>query len=95
MVNIPCREVKKGNCQLDNFSFLADDVRGSEQRRLRRPPPVNPGAPRLTKDDYFTVPDMKRLRRMRDDELKARHRAHYLNVLKNIALLFVTSKPRD
>jgi hypothetical protein len=55
-----------------NVSCCADDVRGSEQRRPRRPPPVNPDAPRLTKDDYFTVPDIKRLQRMRDDELKAR-----------------------
>ncbi|BDA51457.1 probable inactive phenolphthiocerol synthesis polyketide s at N-terminal half [Coccomyxa sp. Obi] len=42
-----------------------------EQGRQPRPPPVNPQAPRLTKDDYFTVPDMRRLKRMRDDELKA------------------------
>lgn len=48
----------------------AEDARVLDQRRQLRPPPVNPEAPRLTKDDYFTVPDMRRLRRMADDELK-------------------------
>ncbi len=45
----------------------AEEVRALKQARL---PPVNPGAPQLTKDDYFTVPDMRRLKRMHEDELK-------------------------
>lgn len=48
----------------------AEDTRGWQQRQQPRPLPVNPGAPRLTKFDYFTVPDMRRLKRMHDDELK-------------------------
>ena len=41
-------------------------------KRLRRIPPVNPIAPVLSKEDYFTIPAIKRLRRCSDDELQVR-----------------------
>lgn len=54
----------------EEFVMPAEEARTLEQPRPPRPPPVNPGAPRLTKDDYFTLLDMRRLKRMHDDELK-------------------------
>jgi hypothetical protein len=33
-------------------------------------PPVNPNAPKLTKEGYFTIPPMKHLQRLRDEQLK-------------------------
>ena len=35
------------------------------------PPPVNLSAPTLTREGYFTLPPLKRLQRMTDDELAA------------------------
>ncbi len=35
------------------------------------PPPVNPDTPTLTREGYFTLPPLKRLQRMTDDELAA------------------------
>ncbi|CAL8465609.1 g5145 [Coccomyxa elongata] len=52
------------------IALVPDSEEDTRDRRWPRLP-VNPGAPRLTKDDYFTVPDMRRLKRMHDDELKA------------------------
>ncbi len=45
---------------------------GRERRRSRRQPPVNANAPVLVREGYFTVPDIRRLRRMSDDELQVR-----------------------
>eukprot|EP00884_Botryococcus_braunii_P010934 jgi/Botrbrau1/19842/Bobra.0124s0078.1 len=33
-------------------------------------PPINPNAPKLTKKGYFTVPPLKRLQRLRDEQLQ-------------------------
>ena len=35
------------------------------------PPPVNPDAPTLNREGYFTLPPLKRLQRMTDEELAA------------------------
>ena len=43
-----------------------------DARRLKRIPPLNPKAPVLSKDDYFTVPPIKRMRRFSDNELQVR-----------------------
>lgn len=39
-------------------------------KRLKRVPPMNPNAPVLSKEDYFTIPAVKRLRRFSDEELQ-------------------------
>ena len=50
-----------------------DDDNGAPPRpRLRRSPPLNPTAPLLTKEHYFTVPPMQKLRRLSDDGLRVR-----------------------
>ena len=36
---------------------------------MRKAPPKNPNAPTLTREGYFTVPGIKQLQRMRDEEL--------------------------
>ena len=48
----------------------ADEGLGRAARRLTRIPPINPNAPLLSKDDYFAIPDIKRMRRFSDDELQ-------------------------
>ena len=48
----------------------ADEGLGRAARRLTRIPPINPSTPLLSKDDYFTIPDIKRMRRFSDEELK-------------------------
>ena len=40
------------------------------RQRPHKAAPVNPHAPVLTKDDYFTVPPFHRLRRLSDNDLK-------------------------
>ena len=49
---------------------LEDDYLAATQPRLRRAPPLNPNAPVLTKEQYFTVPPLRQLRRASDDQLK-------------------------
>jgi hypothetical protein len=41
-------------------------------RAQRQRPPVNPEAPVLTKTGYYTVPPVKRLKRMTNQQLKVR-----------------------
>lgn len=65
-------------CQVfSNTTFavtFADDAQDADrQRTAKRLSPVNPDAPTLTKADYFTVPPIKRLRRMTDNELQVTH----------------------
>lgn len=38
----------------------------------RTPPPINDQAPTLTKKDYYTIPSIKKLRRMSSESLKVR-----------------------
>ena len=49
-------------------SHLADRAYAVPARAMA---PVNPSAPTLTKEGYFTVPPFKRLRRLPDDNLRA------------------------
>lgn len=48
----------------------ADEGSVAAAKRLKRIPPMNPHAPVLSKEDYFTVPPVKRLRRFTDNELR-------------------------
>ena len=47
-----------------------EDGAAPPRPRRRRAPPLNPNAPVLTKEQYFTVPPLKRLRRATDEELR-------------------------
>ncbi|KAK9829172.1 hypothetical protein WJX72_004291 [[Myrmecia] bisecta] len=50
---------------------VAGLVEAVPDKRVRRLPPLNPNAPRLTKPSYFTVPPIKRLRRMTNAQLES------------------------
>ena len=53
-----------------SLPYPADEGSASDARRLKRIPPMNPNAPVLSKEDYFTVPPLKRMRRFADTELQ-------------------------
>ena len=55
-------------------------------KRLRRIPPINPNAPVLSKEDYFTIPAIKRLCRCSDDELQVRISYHTTGVLQLLGM---------
>ena len=42
----------------------------AEAQRQHVLPPVNPNAPQLTLEEYFTVPPLRQLQRLPDDKLK-------------------------
>ena len=52
-----------------SFLTLSDVCVGAATGTVRKAPPKNPNAPTLTKEGYFTVPGIKLLRRMTDEEL--------------------------
>lgn len=58
-------------------------------RERPRPPPVNAKAPVLKRDGYFTVPDIKRLRRMSDDKLQV---LPELSDLQSVPVLDITAR---
>ncbi len=47
-----------------------EEVEATVVRAQRQRPPVNPEAPILTKTGYYTVPPVKRLKRMTNQQLK-------------------------
>ncbi len=53
-----------------DFLAHADEGSAAAAKRLKRLPPMNPHAPVLSKEDYFTVPPVKRMRRFSDEELQ-------------------------
>ena len=54
----------------DTASSPADEGLTMAAKRLKRIPPMNPNAPVLSKEDYFTIPPIKRMRRFSDEELQ-------------------------
>lgn len=54
----------------DKASSPADEGLAMAAKRLKRIPPMNPNAPVLSKEDYFTIPPIKRMRRFSDEELQ-------------------------
>ena len=67
-----CSQYDRSYGVLGSPPLFAKEGLGRAARRLTRIPPINPNAPLLSKDDYFTIPDIKRLRRFSDDELQVR-----------------------
>lgn len=51
-----------------------EEVETRVVRAQRQRPPVNPEAPILTKTGYYTVPPVKRLKRMTNQQLKVKAR---------------------
>jgi hypothetical protein len=52
---------------------------------------MNPSAPVLSKEDYFTIPAIKRLRRCSDDELQVQILYYTTGVLQLLGMQGVVS----
>lgn len=69
------------------------ELKKARSMTKRLAPPVNERAPQLTKKEYYTVPPLKKLKRMTDEALQVRVKAALFPAVssyKTISPFFIT-----